>query len=622
MANSEYDKTKNSLESIIKYEQSLLITKESLNDFKNVLEMKRKLLPSMHRELAVTMDRIGLIYADMNDHEQSIDYFSESLNIHKNLNEPSCLAECYWRLGDAFLKLKDYSTSLNFFSRSLELLKSTLRGNDTKIGYAHLKIGNCFLGMHRIDQCLRFYQTSLEIFKKKLAEYHPTMADCFNQMGKAHFTIGDMHKAVEYFERALAIRVTILPGFHLDITDSYKNVGDCYYKMDQYEKAIECYCKSVENGRTVTTDNYSIVVPIYIGIGEAYAKLGQPITAINYYQKSFEIYKKILNENHLDYARLYNCLGVAYLELGEVKKAQEFFAMYKRVQELQLNAVMFGWDAVKRLSFLPLLLTGKRKRLYEGKDDGSKTNIETIFDTLINGCSRFAESLHQDFLDRVPLPNESIVQFARAIQKLLEKAIPSLEKNEKKVCSGAQKSAEGFGVTQFKFETMESDIKSNANDVNVNLVQSQTNFSEGFGDGENTVELLDRSRLSPAALYPGSRDLNAREFKRFPVTINDITISLAEDCVVIPVSIKFIDWYGAYNFIVTDSLSEKDLILGRDFMKKYGAIIDHAKGSITLDVNISEVANKSDFKIDQYPCISAFNVVLEPKVGQLSNAKF
>ncbi|RMZ93537.1 hypothetical protein BpHYR1_038275, partial [Brachionus plicatilis] len=60
-------------------------------------------------------------------------------------------------------------------------------------------------------------------------------------------------------------------------------------------------------------------------------------------------------------------------------------------ENFSLTAVMVGLDSVK--SILPMLLTGKAERLYEGMENGSKTNIETIFDTLINGCSQSADSL-------------------------------------------------------------------------------------------------------------------------------------------------------------------------------------------------------------------------------------
>ncbi|RNA09934.1 hypothetical protein BpHYR1_052654 [Brachionus plicatilis] len=100
----------------------------------------------------------------------------------------------------------------------------------------------------------------------------------------------------------------------------------------------------------------------------------------------------------------------------------------------------------------------------------------------------------------------------------------------------------------------------------------------------------DQEKQKMVALLNGGETNSLLRFKRFSVTIKRVTSSVAEDCVVVPVSIKFRDWSGASNFI------------------KYGVIIDHVKDSIYLDVNITAVAYKNDFKIDQYPCISAFQL--------------
>ena len=54
----------------------------------------------------------------------------------------------------------------------------------------------------------------------------------------------------------------------------------------------------------------------------------------------------------------------------------------------------------------------------------------------------------------------------------LEKTLPHVE-----AFSGGQKSTKCYGMTQFKFETMESDIKTEPNDVDVNLAQSRAKFS-------------------------------------------------------------------------------------------------------------------------------------------------
>ncbi|RNA13347.1 Transposon Ty3-G Gag-Pol poly, partial [Brachionus plicatilis] len=99
----------------------------------------------------------------------------------------------------------------------------------------------------------------------------------------------------------------------------------------------------------------------------------------------------------------------------------------------ELNSIMLNWDQTKKLTILPLLLTGKAARLFEAMKDEEKDSTDRIFEILISGSSQSAESMHQEFLDPAPLPEETVVDFARALQRLLEKAVPTLDSNEKKV---------------------------------------------------------------------------------------------------------------------------------------------------------------------------------------------
>ncbi|RNA38447.1 Retrovirus-related Pol poly from transposon [Brachionus plicatilis] len=178
---------------------------------------------------------------------------------------------------------------------------------------------------------------------------------------------------------------------------------------------------------------------------------------------------------------------------------------------------MLNWDQTKKVTILPLLLTGKAARLVEAMKDEEKDSTDRIFEILISGCSQSAESMHQEFLDRAPLPEETVVDFARALQRLLEKAVPTLGSNKKKVflknklaahlpenmrllikfqadktwdqllqCleetlpnvkgSAIGHRSDGTMATQFKFESGEPEVKTEPIEVDANVVQYKHRF--------------------------------------------------------------------------------------------------------------------------------------------------
>ena len=42
-------------------------------------------------------------------------------------------------------------------------------------------------------------------------------------------------------------------------------------------------------------------------------------------------------------------------------------------------------------------------------------------------------------------------------------------------------------------------------------------------------------------------------------------------------------WVGEHSFVISGSVTRHDMIIGRDFFKAHGVVVDHANDSITVD---------------------------------------
>jgi hypothetical protein len=60
------------------------------------------------------------------------------------------------------------------------------------------------------------------------------------------------------------------------------------------------------------------------------------------------------------------------------------------------------------------------------------------------------------------------------------------------------------------------------------------------------------------------------------------TSSVNECCVVAKFKLIFGAWAGYHEFIVTDNLHSKDMIMGRDFLKLHRVVVDHGQDTITI----------------------------------------
>ena len=427
-----------------------------------------------------------------------------------------------------------------------------------------------------------------------------------------------------------------------------------------------------------------------------------------------------------------------------------------------LNALMLNWDDGRKISILPHLLIGRAERVYNEMADEDKTDVAKIFEALEKNCVQSTEVLLHAFNTRKPGLNETLSSYARDLQELLEKAVPSLGLREKNIflrnklaeslpehmralikfnsdkswddllkcldealphvkafASGSGQSYDGASGTNFKFEA--ESIKTEPEDIEANTLQSRkftgacffckksghrkvdcykfkryterqndnkkdnskSNSSGSFYnksksvrfdlDGAeddhdfNAIDLEvnkedltinmsnivsnvnlinkkckivlknDKFKHNLSALFDGGAtnslvkfgklsveiqkeitnfigtgvDSNGRDFKRIQVKINGVTGSVSETCVSVPVLVMIGKWSGVHNVIVTNSLETKDVILGRDFLKRFGVIIDHGNDTVSIDVNSNDIKNW-DHELGQFACVSLNQVVLEP----------
>ena len=77
-------------------------------------------------------------------------------------------------------------------------------------------------------------------------------------------------------------------------------------------------------------------------------------------------------------------------------------------------------------------------------------------------------------------------------------------------------------------------------------------------------------------------DSNSSSMRRQKFSIIGATGSVEEFCVVAKLKLIFGAWSGYHEFIVTDNLNSKDMIIGRDFLKVHRVVIDHGQDIITI----------------------------------------
>jgi Tfp pilus assembly protein PilF len=164
---------------------------DAIGFYEKVLEIKQKILPENHPDLAGSYNNIG--------------------NVYRNMAE--------------------YSKALSYYEQALEIAQKTLSANDPRLATSYNNIGTVYDNMEKYSKALSYYEKALEIKQKTLPAYHPGLANSYNNIGTVYYNMSEYSKALSYFERALDIRQRSLPPNHPDLQSVAKNIEIIKKKM-------------------------------------------------------------------------------------------------------------------------------------------------------------------------------------------------------------------------------------------------------------------------------------------------------------------------------------------------------------------------------------------------------
>ncbi|PIZ05441.1 MAG: hypothetical protein COY57_07295, partial [Flavobacteriales bacterium CG_4_10_14_0_8_um_filter_32_5] len=145
--------------------------------------------------IATSLNNIGIIYHYQADYAQTINYYTQSLQLYKKLKDQQGIATSLNNIGISYKDKGDYTKAIDFFTQSLQLQE--------KIGDKQGVIGS------------------------------------LDNIGTIYHNQGDYAKALDYSERALVIAQQI--GAVAEISGAAKSLWEVYKTIGSYKKALEMH---------------------------------------------------------------------------------------------------------------------------------------------------------------------------------------------------------------------------------------------------------------------------------------------------------------------------------------------------------------------------------------------
>lgn len=327
---------------------------KALEDYEKTLDIRKKIYDEEHPDIASSLYRIGVVYHNLGQTEQALEYALQALKMRQGLykdkgNHPD-IANSLVSIGSIYNESKRPEQALEYHMQALtmrqELYKDENNGNHPDIASSLVDIGSVYKGLDRPEQALEYHTQALtmrrELYKDKNNGDHPDIADLLFSIGEIYNKPGTLIKAFKYHTQALTMRQELYKeinnGNHNKISDSLKSVGIIRENAGQLEMGLEFQYQSLQmqlyilgatiiNSGIIPRDKFKDHDPsnsayIHKSLILTCQKENILPTFLDHYKDSIAAVDLIL----VDLAHHFNNLGTSYLKiLGQNQQALKCF---------------------------------------------------------------------------------------------------------------------------------------------------------------------------------------------------------------------------------------------------------------------------------------------------------
>ena len=264
------------------------------------LDIREKVLPEGHPDLATSYNNVGLTYCDWGDHSKALEFMLKALDIREKVlpeGHPS-LATSYNNVGSTYGDLGDHSKALEFKLKALDIQEKVLPEGHPSLATSYNNVGSTYGDLGDHSKALEFMLKALAIREKVLPEGHPDLATSYNNVGGTYGDLGNHNKALEFMLKALAIREKTLPEGHPSLAISYNNVGGTYGQLGDHSKALEFLLKALAIREKVLPEGHPDIATSCSNIAFTLAQMSRFPEALPYIRRAVTIAESSLPEGH------------------------------------------------------------------------------------------------------------------------------------------------------------------------------------------------------------------------------------------------------------------------------------------------------------------------------------
>lgn len=217
--------------------------------------------------------------------QQAIAKYNESIPVWQGIGDRDEEAKTLMRIGIAYRRLQSFPQAMDFFEQSLQISRNLedRRGEATALRWLAL------VGLHSDQNKARIYlDQALARWKDlndKVAE-----TSVLNMMGGLQDNLGESRNALAFYLQALELRRSFKDWRGLMAT--LNNIGTIYSDLSEWQKAIDSYEEGLETFqilKDVSPQDLDTKAKLLNNLGYTYSLLGDMAQATIYYGQALEL---------------------------------------------------------------------------------------------------------------------------------------------------------------------------------------------------------------------------------------------------------------------------------------------------------------------------------------------
>ena len=309
--------------------------------FEESVQIKKRVLKSDHMEVAAGLNNLGFLYSALGRPKDALAPLEESLAIRRRLfpGDHREVARALASLAAVHGELGRHAQALPLRQEALTMLLRLFPHAHPNVVTALNDLAATFTNLGRPQDALRLEEAALAMSRRLFPGDHRHVARAASNLASTHRDLGNPGAALPLLREALSMLRRLFPGDHEKVATCLDSLAGVHGDLARYAEALALHQEALAMARRIHGTDHPRVGQHLNNVACALAALGRPHEALARFQEALAIGRRVHPAAHPFIAATLVNVASATAEVG---RAEEALALHREALGLHRRAFPEG----------------------------------------------------------------------------------------------------------------------------------------------------------------------------------------------------------------------------------------------------------------------------------------